>query len=194
MNRSSSLLLLTCLLISLPGTFLTACSDSNNPNAPSPDPALAYVLPGDIPDNTQIGIDHYSWQTFLALNAPEVGARVSLYGDNPTQYSAWSSTYDLIRCNLDDEDCVCPDGDCARSGTRYYPPECQAVENHTQYRVLDNANKADDSFSKRRLAACRTNRYLRHRVALCAMKSWSIRRFTSTPSTSATMTGTTCTR
>lgn len=146
MNRSSSLLLLTCLLISLPGTFLTACSDSNNPNAPSPDPALAYVLPGDIPDNTQIGIDHYSWQTFLALNAPEVGARVSLYGDNPTQYSAWSSTYDLIRCNLDDEDCVCPDGDCARSGTRYYPPECQAVENHTQYRVLDNANKADDSF------------------------------------------------
>jgi hypothetical protein len=132
-------------------TLLTACNGSNNNNDDSTpgdnlNPALAYDLPGDIPDTTQSGIDQYSWQTFLALNAPEVGARVSLTGDNTTQYSAWSSTYDLIRCNLDDTDCVCPDGDCGNSGTRYYPPECQAVENHTQYRVIDNANKADDSF------------------------------------------------
>jgi hypothetical protein len=127
-------------------TLLIACSDTNDPNAPAANPALAYDLPGDIADTEQTDVDQYSWKTFLALNAPAVGARVSLYGDNPTQYSAWSSSFELIRCNLDDTDCVCPDGDCANSGTRYYPPECQAVENHTQYRVLDNANKADDSF------------------------------------------------
>ena len=134
------------LLAFITSTFLVACSDTNDSNAPALSPALAYDLPGDIAATNQNDVDQYSWKTFLALNAPEVGSRVSLYGDNPTQYSAWSSSYELIRCNLDDTDCVCPDGDCGSSGTRYYPPECQEVENHTRYRVLDNANKADDSF------------------------------------------------
>lgn len=145
MIRAGKLLVVSWLLTIL----LVGCSDTNDPTIPPPppaNPALAYDLPGDIPATNQTDIDQYSWKTFLALNAPEVGARVSLDGDNTTQYSAWSSSYELIRCNLDDTDCVCPEGDCSNSGTRYYPPECQEVENHTQYRVLDNADKADDSF------------------------------------------------
>jgi len=129
--------LLSCAL-------LVACdSDNNNDNNGK---QLAYVLPGDIAAPDQENVDYYSWQTFLALNAPGVGERVSVKGDNPTQYSEWSSSFELIRCNLDDTDCVCPDGDCSQSGTRYYPPTCQEVENYTDYRVIDNADKADDSF------------------------------------------------
>lgn len=125
-------------------TLLVACdSDNNNDNKGK---QLAYKLPGDIAANDQENVDYYSWQTFLALNAPGVGERVSVKGDNPTQYSEWSSSFELIRCNLDDTDCVCPDGDCSQSGTRYYPPTCQEVENYTDYRVIDNADKADDSF------------------------------------------------
>jgi len=148
MFKLGKLLVISCLFT----TLLVACNSSNNNNSGNADPggnlnpALAYNLPGDIPSNNQSEIDQYSWQTFLALNAPAVGERVSLTGDNTTQYSAWSSSNDLIRCNLDDTDCVCPDGDCSNSGARYYPPECQEVENYTAYRVLDNSNKADDSF------------------------------------------------
>ena len=137
-----------CILTWLAATVLIACdsNNNNNNNDNNESQELAYDLPGDIADYTQTDVDYYSWKTFLALNAPAVGARVSLSGDNPTQFSDWSSSFELIRCNMDDTNCVCPDGDCSKSGTRFYPPECQEVENYTQYRVIDNANKADDSF------------------------------------------------
>lgn len=114
---------------------------------------IRYDLPGDIDlqlpaDDGQQALDRYSWSTFLALAAPAVGERVSRKGDNPTQWSQWSSTVDLIQCNLhpDQEGCVCPDDDCARSGSRYYPPECREIEGFEHYRVLDQFSKVDDSF------------------------------------------------
>ena len=114
---------------------------------------IRYDLPGDIDlelpsDGGQEVLDRYSWSAFLALAAPAVGAHVSRKGDNPTQWDQWSSTVDLIQCNLnpDQEGCVCPDGDCKRSGSRYYPPACQEVEGFKHYRVLDQFSKVDDSF------------------------------------------------
>lgn len=64
--------------------------------------SLRYNLPADIdltypfPFYAQVRFDQFSWESFLALNAPYVGARVSRWGDNRTQWSRWSSTTDLI--------------------------------------------------------------------------------------------------
>lgn len=112
---------------------------------------VRYNLPADVflrlPSPLgQAAFDRYSWSTFLALAAPEVGAHVNRNGDNRTQWDDWSSTVDLIQCNLDPTSCVCPDGDCTRSGSRYYPPECQEVADYKRYRVLDQQSKVDDSF------------------------------------------------
>jgi hypothetical protein len=118
---------------------------------------VRYDLPAEIPlqlpagaddGRAQAQMDRYSWSIFLALAAPGVGEHVSRKGDNPTQWDQWSSTVDLIRCNLnpDQEGCVCPDDDCMRSGARYYPPECREIEGFEQYRVLDQFSKVDDSF------------------------------------------------
>lgn len=125
---------------------LSACSGGGEKTSCS----LEYDLPGDIPqalaEASQSDFEQYSWQTFLALNAPEVGGQISLTGDNPTQWSRWSSSTDLIECNLDPEGCLCPDGDCARSGSRSYPPECRAIPGFESFRALDNIQKADDGF------------------------------------------------
>lgn len=112
---------------------------------------LRYNLPGDVDvslpaSGVQGTFDRYSWDTFLALNAPSVGTRVSRWGDNTTQWRRWSSTDDLIQCQLDDADCECPGGDCDTSGARYYPEECQAIRNFERYRVLGEVAKVDDLF------------------------------------------------
>lgn len=114
---------------------------------------LSYELPGDVsmrlptsdPTEAQWAFDLLSWNTFLAINAPAVGAKPSLLGDNRTQWDQWSSTVDLIQCQNDPSDCVCPDGRC-RSGDQYYPPACQAIPNYQDYRVLAQLSKIDDSF------------------------------------------------
>lgn len=112
---------------------------------------IRYDLPGDVSvnlpaSNVQVAFDSYSWSTFLALNAPSVGARVSRWGDNITQWSRWSSTDDLIQCQLDSASCDCPGGDCDSSGARYYPQECRSVSNFDRYRVLGEVAKVDDLF------------------------------------------------
>jgi hypothetical protein len=109
--------------------------------------SLRYDLPGDVGASAGQGaLDRTSWKTFLALNAPAVGARVSRRGDNPTQWSRWSSTDDLIQCQQNPDACICPDGDCAVSGARFYPPECQQIKGYQKYRVLAEPAKVDDSF------------------------------------------------
>lgn len=137
-------------LLALIGSAHAQADDLNRRGGLCP---IRYDLPGDIDlqlptDQGQQALDRYSWSTFLALAAPAVGERVSRKGDNPTQWDRWSSTVDLIQCNLhpDQEGCVCPDEDCARSGARYYPPECQKIEGFERYRVLDQFSKVDDSF------------------------------------------------
>jgi hypothetical protein len=110
-----------------------------------------YDLPADIaldlPSSLgQVVYDRYSWSTFLALAAPGVGKQVSHNGDNQTQWDRWSSTVDLIQCNLDSRDCLCPGGDCTQSGVRYYPPICRAIPNYEKYRALDQLSKVDDAF------------------------------------------------
>ncbi len=125
----------------------SACSDTN---VTEEECGVEYDLPADIPvalsNATQSTFDEYSWRSFLALNAPEVGGRVSLDGDNPTQVSAWSSTVDLIECNLSPDGCICPDGDCQNPGSRHYPDECRDIPGFERYRVLSGIDKADDSF------------------------------------------------
>lgn len=114
---------------------------------------LGYELPADIslwlptsrPAEAQGEFDQLSWNTFLALNAPRVGAKPSLLGDNPTQWDRWSSTVDLIQCQNDPSDCFCAEGQCG-SGDQYYPPACQAIPDFQNYRVLAQLSKIDDSF------------------------------------------------
>lgn len=101
--------------------------------------SLAYTLPGDIPFPAgQANFDLLSWQTFLALNAPSVGGQVSTTGDNVTQWSAWSSTSDLLDQGPEP----------GPSGSGYYPPECQSVPNYNNYRVIDEVGKVDDNFEE----------------------------------------------
>lgn len=139
-----------CLLIM--AVSVAGCSDTEV--ADFKECTLAYELPGDISvplaTATQSEWDQFSWQSFLALNAPAVGERVAASGDNPTQWSAWSSTVDLIECNLDPSRCLCPNGDCARSGARYYPTECRDIPGFESHRVIAGIDKADDSFLEAR--------------------------------------------
>ena len=114
---------------------------------------MNYDLPAEIPitlpsDDGQLAMDRYSWSAFLALAAPGVGERVTRKGDNRTQWEKWSSTVDLIDCNRNSGDCVCPGGDCTVSGSRSYPLECRAIEGFEHYRVIDQLSKVDDSFEE----------------------------------------------
>ena len=113
--------------------------------------SLTYDLPADIdlnypfPHYAQGRFDKLSWNSFLALNAPFVGGRVSRGGDNRTQWSRWSSTTDLLECQQDPDSCDCPEDGC-QSGDRYYPAECQDINGYQHYRVLAEESKVDDLF------------------------------------------------
>lgn len=130
--------------------MLAGCSDTEVADFPGEQCSLDYNLPADIPaslaDTSQSDFEQYSWQSFLALNAPTVGGEISLLGDNETQWRLWSSTVDLIECNIDPSKCVCPDGDCAQSGARYYPDACRDHPDFGRYRVIAGIDKADDLF------------------------------------------------
>ncbi len=108
--------------------------------------SLAYDLPADVGPARQLAFDRLSWKSFLALNAPGVGRRVSRHGDNETQWAKWSSTDDLIQCQLHPKTCVCPNGDCSVSGSHYYPPKCREIEGYQNYRALAELSKVDDTF------------------------------------------------
>ncbi|HXT22670.1 MAG TPA: hypothetical protein VN923_18130, partial [Thermoanaerobaculia bacterium] len=117
--------------------------------------SIAYNFPGDIgafgsdpPD--QEDLDIYSWQLFLALNAPAVGKSVSTSGDNSTLWGGsvanpisssnpgFSSTDDLLEAVTTSY--VPP------YGTHYYPAACKLVKGYQSYRVVDELDKVDDSF------------------------------------------------
>lgn len=117
--------------------------------------SIAYNLPGDIGDfgadpPDQEDLDIYSWQLFLALNAPAVGKSVSTTGDNPTLWGGsaaspitssnpgWSSTDDLLQAVTSSY--VPP------YGTHYYPSACKQIQGYQSYRVIDELDKVDDSF------------------------------------------------
>ncbi|MGB5835193.1 MAG: hypothetical protein WBG92_24850 [Thiohalocapsa sp.] len=103
---------------------------------------LEYKLPADLPPgiNTPNNADdadfmEFSWQHFLALNAPAVDGQISLTGDNSTQWSGWSSTADLY-------DAAHP----GPSGSRFYPAACREIPGYWKYRVLQQVGKVDDAF------------------------------------------------
>lgn len=115
----------------------------------------SYFLPGDIGDfgsdpPDQQDLDIYSWQLFLALNAPAVGSSVSSTGDNSTLWGGsvsapissanpgWSSTDDLLQ--------QVTTSSAPGFGSHYYPTECQAISGYQNYRVLDELDKVDDGF------------------------------------------------
>lgn len=140
-----------CMLIALIFGLLGTNAIAENADPVTCD--LGYKLPADIPVllpssrpmDDQADFDQLSWQTFLALNAPRVGAKPSLLGDNQTQWDHWSSTVDLIECQNDPSNCFCANGVC-ESGDQYYPPACQAIPDFQSYRVLSQLSKIDDSF------------------------------------------------
>ena len=140
----------SCRILTLALVALTVCACSDDNEVADQECGIDYNLPADIPGQlsnaTQSTFDEYSWQSFLALNAPEVGGQIALDGDNVTQTSGWSSTVDLLKCNLNSDDCVCPGDDCRNPGSHYYPAECQSIPNFDRYRVLSGIDKADDSF------------------------------------------------
>jgi len=110
--------------------------------APAANCSLTYNLPADFPPSviipnqaTDADFMVFSWQHFLALNAPGVGDQISFIGDNSTQWSHWSSTGDLYNS-----------ADPGPSGSRYYPAACRDIPNFEQYRVLQQVGKVDDSF------------------------------------------------
>lgn len=103
--------------------------------------SLSYTLPGDVPfPGNQALFDQFSWQTFLAVNAPQVGGQVSTTGDNVTQWSNWSSTADLLNQGPQP----------GPSGSGYYPPECVSSypTTYMNYRVINEVGKVDDNFEE----------------------------------------------
>lgn len=117
--------------------------------------SIAYDLPGDIGSFGQDppfqgNLDAYSWQMFLALNAPAVGQSVSTTGDNRTLWGGsvatpitaaapgFSSTDDLLL--------AATASSTPAYGAHYYPAECTAIQGYQSYRVLDEISKVDDSF------------------------------------------------
>jgi hypothetical protein len=116
----------------------------------APTCSISYNLPGDIGANpNQATLDAYSWQIFLALNAPTVGSSVSTTGDNSTLWGAsssspitpanpgWSSTDDLLE--------QVTQTSAPAFGSHYYPLECQKVKNYKSYRVVNELNKVADN-------------------------------------------------
>ncbi len=116
---------------------------------------ISYDLPGDIGDfgddpPDQANLDTYSWQMFLALNAPAVGQSVSTTGDNRTLWGGsvaapitaadpgWSSTDDLLLAATATS--------TPAYGAHYYPSVCTSIEGYQNYRVLDEISKVDDGF------------------------------------------------
>lgn len=102
--------------------------------------SLDYALPADldveIPSQAQDSdFMAFAWSHFLALNAPEMGGQISVTGDNPTQWSKWSSTADLLNQTGP-----------GPSGSRFYPQVCTTIPNYQQYRVIQQTGKVDDSF------------------------------------------------
>jgi hypothetical protein len=113
--------------------------------------SISYNLPGDVPTNAnQATLDAYSWQLFLSLNAPAVGGSVSTTGDNSTLWGGsvstpissaspgWSSTDDLLEAVTAQS--------VPAYGAHSYPPECQAIQNYQNYRVVDELDKVNDDF------------------------------------------------
>lgn len=116
---------------------------------------ITYDLPGDIGDfgndpPDQGNLDAYSWQSFLALNAPAVGQNVSTTGDNRTLWGGsvatpitsaapgWSSTDDLLLAATATS--------TPAYGTHYYPAACTQIAGYQSYRVMDEISKVDDGF------------------------------------------------
>ena len=125
------LLLSVCIFS---GLFSTVALAQNGPSC-----SVEYNLPADlsveIPDAaTDADFMEFSWQHFLALNAPTVGGQINPTGDNDTQWDKWSSTADLLN-----------QPNPGPPGSRYYPEVCQQVPNFQQYRAIQQVGKVDDS-------------------------------------------------
>src|ERR1044072_5019785 len=101
MLLSLSIVLTLVLLVPAPEAAVGAAATAMPAHAASQGSSgstcsIAYNLPGDIgnfgsdpPD--QEDLDIYSWQLFLALNAPGVGQSVSTTGDDWTQWGGSGS-------------------------------------------------------------------------------------------------------
>lgn len=136
--------------------------------------SIAYDLPGDVDDTVpdQGDLDAYSWQLFLALNAPGVGESVSTTGDNRTLWGGsvsspitatapgFSSTDDLLLGVRKGGGLDGPPVSVPAYGEHYYPTECQAIDGYTGYRVLDEMAKVDDGFFEAGKISVPNNRHV----------------------------------
>ncbi len=109
-------------------------------------------VPADIPvPNAQANastFQQFSWDSFLGLNAAEVGGPPANVPAQDPLWREWSSTVDMLSCQGSPRaaGCDCPEGDCTRSGSRFYPTACRAIPGFDDHRVLQQRGRFDNSF------------------------------------------------
>lgn len=109
-------------------------------------------MPADIPvpneQATASTFQQFAWDSFLGLNAAEIGGAPASVPAQKPLWNAWSSVVDMLSCqgSPTPAGCVCPDGDCAQAGSRFYPSACRAIPNYQDYRVMQQRGPVDDMF------------------------------------------------
>lgn len=109
-------------------------------------------IPADIPlpnaEATPSTFQQFSWDSFLGLNAAEVGGPPAATPAQDPMWREWSSVVDMLSCQVSPTPagCECVDGDCDQSGARFYPASCRGIPGYQDYRVLAQRGKYDDSF------------------------------------------------
>ena len=109
-------------------------------------------LPADIPvpnvEATASTFQQFSWESFLGLNAAEVGGPPATVPVQDPLWREWSSVVDLLSCQVSPlpAGCACPEDGCSASGTRFYPAACRGLPGFEDYRVLGQRGQFDDSF------------------------------------------------
>ena len=90
----------------------------------------------------------FSWDSFLGINAAEIGGPPASVPWQDPLWRDWSSTVDMLSCQGSPRPagCACPQGDCTRSGSRFYPTACRGVPGYAAHRVLQQPGRFDNSF------------------------------------------------
>lgn len=109
-------------------------------------------LPADIPvpndEATAATFQQFGWDSFLALNAAEVGGPPADAVTQDPLWRSWSSAVDMLSCqgSPTPAGCDCEGDDCSQPGARFYPTACRAVPGYENYRVLQQRGPLDDLF------------------------------------------------
>lgn len=109
-------------------------------------------IPADIPvpnvDATASVFQQFSWDSFLGLNAAEIGGPPANVPVQDPLWREWSSVVDMLSCQVSPlpAGCECREGDCSVPGARFFPAACRGIPDFENYRVLGQRGQFDDSF------------------------------------------------